>query len=94
MNDCTTYWGGTNSLTFPLKGPVAYCATPYSPDTLHSMRFMDGEAQRNYTALRFPRKAEDSKGQQIQKMNYDIFIRTMADLIKKYSPKIQNQKGV
>lgn len=93
MNNCT-YWGGMNSVIPSLKGLLAYRATPYNLGTLHSIRFMYGEAQRNYTALRFPRKAEDSKGQQIQKMNYDIFIRTMADLIKKYSPKIQNQKGV
>lgn len=93
MNNCT-YWGGMNSVIPLLKGLLAYRATPYALGTLHSIKFMDGEAQRTYTALRFPPKAEDYRGQQIQKMNYDIFIRTMADLIKKYIPKIQNQKGV
>ncbi len=89
MNDCT-YWGGTHSVIPLLKGPLAYRATPYNKEPFHNMGFIGEEAQRNYTALRFPRKAEDSKGQQIQQMNYDIFIRTMADLIKKYTPKIQN----
>lgn len=84
------YWSGTNSISLPVNGVLNYRATPYGLNTLHSMRFMDGEAQRTYTALRFPRKAEDSKGQQVQKMKYDTFIRTMADLIKKYAPKMQN----
>lgn len=88
MNDCT-YWGGTNSVTSPLKGLLAYCATPYSLGTLHGMRFMDGEAQRTYTALRFPRRAEDYRGQQVQQMKYNTFIRTMADLVKKYAPKMK-----
>ena len=84
------YSSSTNGSILPLNGLLNYHATPYSPDTFHSMGFMDGEAQRTYTALRFPRKAEDSKGQQVQKMKYDTFIRTMADLIKKYAPKMQN----
>lgn len=84
------YSGSTNSGIPPLNGLLDYHATPYSLDTLHSMGFIDGEAQRTYTALRFPRKAKDTKGQQVQKMKYDTFIRTMADLIKKYAPKIQN----
>lgn len=84
------YWCGANSISLPVNGVLNYRATPYGLDTLHSMGFMDGEAQRTYTALRFPRKAEDSKGQQVQKMKYDIFIRTMADLIKKYAPKMRN----
>lgn len=88
------YSGSTNSGILPLNGLLNYHVTPYSLDTLHSMGFMNGEAQRTYTALRFPWKAEDSKGQQVQKMNYEIFIRTMADMIKKYTPKIENQKGV
>lgn len=85
------YSGSTNSGILPLNGLLNYHATPYSPDTLHSMRFMDGEAQRTYTALRFPRKAEDSKGRQVQGMNYDIFIKTMADLVKKYTPKMRKE---
>ncbi len=89
MNDCV-YWGSANSSIYPASKLLAYRATPCSKEPFHNMGFIGEEAQRNYTALRFPRKAEDSKGQQIQQMNYDIFIRTMADLIKKYTPKIQN----
>lgn len=84
------YWGGTNSISLPVNGVLNYRAIPYGLNTIHHMRFMEGEAQRTYTALRFPRKAEDYRTQQIQQMNYDIFIRTMADLIKKYAPKMQN----
>jgi len=84
------YWSGTNSPIPSLKGLLAYRATPCSKEPFHNMGFMEGEAQRTYMALRFPRKAEDSKGQQIQQMNYNIFIQTMADLIKKYTPKMQN----
>lgn len=90
MNDCM-YWCSTYSNIYPAIKLLAYHATPCSKETFHGIiGFMDGEAQRNYTALRFPRKAVDSKGQQVQKMNYDIFIKTMADLIKKYAPKMQN----
>lgn len=85
------YSGNTNSGILPLNGLLNYHATPHGPDTLHSMGFMDGEAQRTYTALRFPRKAKDTTGQQIQKMNYDIFIKTMADLVKKYTPKMRKE---
>lgn len=90
MNDYV-YWGSTNDDILPLKGLLNYHATPYSLNTLHNMGFMDGEAQRTYTALRFPRKAEDSKGRQVQKMNYDIFIKTMADLVRKYTPKMRKE---
>ncbi len=89
MNDYA-YWSNQNSPVPSLKGLLAYRATPYSMGTLHSMRFMKGEAQRTYTALRFPRKADDYRTQQVQQIKYDTFIRTMADLIKKYAPKIQN----
>lgn len=85
------YWGGMNSGILSAKGLLNYHATPHSLNTIHNMGFMDGEAQRTYTALRFPRKAKDTTGQQIQKMNYDIFIKTMADLVKKYTPKMRKE---
>lgn len=90
MNDYV-YWGSTNDDILPLKGLLSYRTIPYSKSILHNMGFMDGEAQRTYTALRFPRKAEDSKGRQVQKMNYDIFIKTMADLVRKYTPKMRKE---
>ncbi len=89
MNDCV-YWGSANSSIYPASKLLAYRATPCSKEPFHNMGFIGEEAQRSYTALRFPRKAEDYRTQQIQQMNYDVFIRTMADLIKKYTPKIQN----
>lgn len=83
------FWSNANSVIYPVKGLIAYRAPPYT-GTLYNVGFMDEEAQRNYTALRFPPKAKDFKGQQVQKMNYDIFIRTMADLVKKYNTFMQN----
>ncbi len=84
------YWGSANSSIYPASKLLVYRATPCSKEPFHNMGFMDGEAQRTYTALRFPRKAEDYRTRQIQQMKYDTFVRTMADLIKKYAPKIQN----
>lgn len=86
-------WDGEIRGIFQITKLLAYRAIPYNKKVFRSMIFIDEEAQRNYIVLRSPRKAEDYKGQQVQKMNYDAFIRTMADLIKKYAPKIQNSEG-
>lgn len=42
------------------------------------------------TAIFYPRQTADPKEQQIQQLNYDNFINTMAAMIQKYSPQIQN----
>lgn len=41
------------------------------------------------TAILYPRKAKDPEEQQIQQLNYDNFISTMAKMIQKYAPQIQ-----
>ncbi len=84
------FWGSANSGILPAIKLLVYRAIPYNKQTFHNMKFVSEEAQHNYTALRFPQKAEDYKGQQVQKMNYDAFIRTMAEMVKKYAPKMLN----
>jgi hypothetical protein len=41
------------------------------------------------TAILYPRQSNDPKAQQIQQLNYDNFISTMAEMIQKYAPQIQ-----
>lgn len=40
-------------------------------------------------AILSPKKATDPKEQQIQQLNYENFINVMAEMIQKYTPKIQ-----
>lgn len=40
--------------------------------------------------LKFPNKATEDKGKQVQKMNYENIIHTMSDLIKKYGLDIES----
>ncbi len=77
------YWDGF--CPPPLDNIIAF-----SLDKRCNMGFMDEEMRRTYTALNFPPKARDSKGQQVQQMNYNIFIHTMADVVRKYGPRLIN----
>lgn len=41
-----------------------------------------------YTSLRFPSRIAGGGVLQVQSQNYDYFIHTMAEMIKKYAPEI------
>lgn len=50
--------------------------------------FLD-ETKRCYcTSMRFPSRLVGVREQQVQRQNYDYFVRTMAEMIKKYAPEI------
>ena len=47
------------------------------------------EAKRCYcTSMRFPSRVASVREQQAQRQNYDLFVNTMAEMIKKYAPEI------
>ena len=53
------------------------------------------EAKRCYcTSLSFPSKVASDRERQAQKQNYDSFIYTLADLIKKYAPELADGKEI
>lgn len=83
MNNNYIYWDGFCPL--PLDNIIAF-----SLDKCCNMESIDEEMRRSYTALNFPPKAQDSKGQKVQQMNYNVFIRTMADVVRKYGPRLIN----
>ena len=41
------------------------------------------------TAILYPRESNECEARQIQRHNYDNFINTMAEIIQKYAPQIQ-----
>ena len=41
------------------------------------------------TAILYPRQSNDPQAQQIQQLNYDNFISTLAEMIQEYAPQIQ-----
>ena len=47
------------------------------------------ESKRCYcTSMRFPTRVTSVREQQVQRQNYDYFVHTMAEMIKKYAPEI------
>lgn len=59
----------------------------YHPEELFEM-FLE-ETKRCYcTSLRFPSKVVSVREQQAQRQNYDYFVHTMAEMIKKYASEI------
>ncbi len=84
------YCDGRNGVIPKIVKILGYSINPNRMEGLHNIRFIDDALMHTCTFLRFPPKAEDYKGQQVQKMNYDAFIRTMAEMVKKYAPKMLN----
>lgn len=72
---------GKNILTGLLYG---HRAIPFQ----NEIRFFSDEERHQTTAMHFPSKITEEKEKQAQKLNYDYFIYTMADLMKKYAPEI------
>lgn len=59
----------------------------YKPEELLQL-FLE-ETKRCYcTSMRFPSRVVSVREQQAQQQNYDYFVHTMAEMIKKYAPEI------
>ncbi len=84
------YCDGRNGVIPKTVKILGYSINPKRMNGLYNAKFIDDALINACTFLRFPPKAEDYKGQQVQKMNYDTFIRTMAEMVKKYAPKMLN----
>lgn len=59
----------------------------YEPEKLLDA-FLKESKRCYYTSLRFPSRVVDSGVLQAQSQNYDYFIHTMAEMMKKYAPDI------
>ena len=59
----------------------------YEPERLLDA-FLKESERCYYTSLRFPSRVADSGVLQAQNQNYDYFIHTMAEMMKKYAPEI------
>ena len=59
----------------------------YEPEKLLDA-FLKESERCYYTSLRFPSRVADSGVLQAQSQNYDYFIHTMAEMMKKYAPEI------
>lgn len=65
----------------------------YKPEELLTV-FLE-EAKRCYcTSMRFPSRVTSGREQQAQRQNYDLFVNTMAELIKKYAPELLDEKEI
>ena len=59
----------------------------YKPEELLAV-FLE-EAKRCYcTSMRFPSRVVSVREQKVQRQNYDFFVNTMAELMKKYASEI------
>lgn len=59
----------------------------HKPEEL--LQFFLEETKRCYcTYMRFPSRVVGVREQQAQQQNYDYFVHTMAEMIKKYAPEI------
>ena len=59
----------------------------YEPEKLLDAFLRESE-RCYYTSLSFPSRVADSSVLQAQRQNYDYFIHTMAEMMKKYAPEI------
>lgn len=59
----------------------------YRPEEL-LQSFLEESRRCYYTSLRFPSRVADGGVLQAQSQNYDYFIYTMAEMMKKYAPEI------
>ncbi len=73
-----------------IAGVLRYSTTPYFMEGVYNIGFIDDALMHTCTSLIFPPKATDYRERQVQEMNYNSFIQTMAEMIKKYAPKILN----
>ena len=59
----------------------------YQPEQLLQL-FLEETKRCYYTSMCFPSRVANVKEQQAQRQNYDYFVHTMAEMIKKYAPEI------
>lgn len=59
----------------------------YQPEQLLQL-FLEETKRCYYTSMRFPSRVASVKEQLAQRQNYDYFVHTMAEMIKKYAPEI------
>lgn len=59
----------------------------YEPERLLNA-FLKESERCYYTSFRFPSRVADSGVLQAQSQNYDYFIHTIAEMMKKYAPEI------
>lgn len=59
----------------------------YEPEKLMDA-FLKESERFYYTSLRFPSRVADSGVLRVQSQNYDYFIHTMAEMMKKYASEI------
>lgn len=59
----------------------------YQPEELLHL-FLEETKRCYYTSMRFPSRVVSVREQQAQQQNYDYFVHTMAEMIKKYAPEI------
>lgn len=59
----------------------------YKPEELLQL-FLEETKWCYYTSMRFPSRVVSGREQQAQRQNYDYFVHTMAEMIKKYAPEI------
>lgn len=59
----------------------------YQPEEL-LQSFLEETKRCYYTSMRFPSRVVGVREQQAQQQNYDYFVHTMAEMIKKYAPEI------
>lgn len=52
--------------------------------------FLTQEERYMSTSMKFPSRVTRGKEQQVQKLNYECFIQTMADMVEKYSKEIED----
>lgn len=60
---------------------------PYQSEQLLQL-FLEETKRCYYTSMRFPSRVASVRERQAQQQNYDYFVHTMAEMIKKYAPEI------
>lgn len=66
---------------------ISFYKKAFEKEKLSKMLFLGlGE----YTLMKFPNKNVSTTEKKIQKQNYNYFIHTMAEMIKKYMPDMEN----
>lgn len=68
---------------------VLWCKSENPQKTLLSA-FLEESKRCYYTAFKFPKKVVSQQEKQAGQQNYEYFIHTMADMMKKYAPEILN----
>ena len=63
------------------------CKEAYKPEELLQI-FLEETKRCYYTSMHFPSRVVSGSERQVHQQNYDYFVHTMADMIKKYAPEI------